>query len=41
MDKSKSIERVDGIVALIMGLDRALRHQDDESVYDTQELMVL
>ncbi len=31
-DKSKSSDKIDGIVALIMGLDRALRY-DDRSVY--------
>lgn len=34
-DKSKSIEKIDGVVAMIMGLDRALRNGDDvTSVYD-------
>jgi len=28
-DKEKSTERIDGAVALIMALDRALRHRDD------------
>jgi len=35
-DKSKSREKIDGIVALIMGLDRAMRHQGAESVYETR-----
>lgn len=35
-DKSKSTERIDGIVALIMGLDRATRHADDPSIYSTR-----
>lgn len=34
-DKEKSVEKIDGIVALIMGLDPCIRHQTDEgSVYD-------
>ncbi|MBO6270229.1 MAG: terminase large subunit [Clostridium sp.] len=33
--KKKSTEKIDGIVALIMGLDRAIRHEKQEgSVYD-------
>ena len=33
--KKKSTEKIDGIVALIMGLDRAIRHEmTDGSVYD-------
>lgn len=36
-DKAKSTEKIDGIVALIMGLDRATRHQPEpESVYETR-----
>jgi phage terminase large subunit-like protein len=31
-DKSKSTERIDGMVALIMGLDRAIRHGMDKEV---------
>lgn len=33
-DKAKSTEKIDGMVALIMGLDRATRHQPKESVYE-------
>jgi len=34
-DKAKSKEKIDGIVALIMGLDRGLRNQGEAgSVYD-------
>ena len=40
-DKSKSIERIDGIVALIMALDRALRHENTTSVYSERGLRVL
>lgn len=34
-DKSKSREKIDGMVALIMALDRALRHEDKTSRYET------
>ena len=42
-DKAKSTEKIDGAVALIMGLDRALRcgSTTSESVYDTRGLLVL
>ncbi len=40
-DKAKSTERIDGIVATIMALDRALKHQITASVYDNRELIVL
>ena len=41
-DKSKSSERIDGIVALIMGLDRATRRGDGaSSAYETKELLVI
>ena len=32
--KKKSTEKIDGIVACIMGLDRAIRHEQQGSVYD-------
>jgi phage terminase large subunit-like protein len=41
-DKEKSTERIDGAVALIMALDRALRHDGDErngSIYDERGLL--
>lgn len=39
-DKEKSVEKIDGIVALIMGLDRSIRHQTDEgSVYDERGIL--
>ena len=40
-DKSKSTEKIDGAVAMIMGLDRAIRCGNDtkESVYDTRGLL--
>ena len=41
-DKSKSTEKIDGAVAMIMGLDRAIRCGNDtsESVYDSRGLLV-
>ncbi|MGO0075802.1 terminase large subunit [Streptococcus suis] len=39
-DKEKSVEKIDGIVALIMGMDRCIRHQTDEgSVYDERGIL--
>ncbi|HEM6184144.1 TPA: terminase large subunit [Streptococcus suis] len=39
-DKEKSVEKIDGIVALLMGLDRCIRHQTDEgSVYDERGIL--
>ena len=32
--KKKSVEKIDGIVALVMGLDRCIRHEQQGSVYD-------
>jgi|CXWL01.1.fsa_nt_gi phage terminase large subunit-like protein len=42
-DKEKSIERIDGVVAVTMGLGRALRHQPERSGYedDTEGLMLV
>ena len=42
-DKEKSTEKIDGAVATIMALDRAIRcgSQSDESVYDTRDLILL
>lgn len=41
-DKEKSTERIDGAVATIMALDRAIRHQgSDESVYDSRGLLFI
>jgi phage terminase large subunit-like protein len=41
ISKEKSNERVDGAVALVMALDRALRHQETLSVYDERGILVL
>lgn len=40
-DKGRSRERIDGIVAAIMGLDRAVRHEGGASVYETRGMFVL
>lgn len=41
--KARSKEKIDGIVAAIMALDRCIRNQGQErgSVYDTRGLMVI
>ncbi|WP_165620587.1 terminase large subunit [Streptococcus equi] len=39
-DKEKSVEKIDGIVALIMGIDRCIRHQGESgSVYDDRGIL--
>jgi phage terminase large subunit-like protein len=42
-DKEKSTEKIDGAVATIMALDRALRHDGGggASVYDERGLLIL
>jgi len=40
-DKEKSTERIDGAVALIMVLDRALRNQNAESVYNSRGILII
>ena len=42
-DKQKSTEKIDGAIALIMALDRAIRcgNDDGESVYDKRGVVVL
>ena len=39
--KAKSPEKIDGIVASIMALDRCIRQEQAESVYDSRGLIVL
>jgi phage terminase large subunit-like protein len=39
-DKSKATEKIDGAVATIMALSRALVHEDHSSVYDTRSLLI-
>ena len=43
MDKAKSIEKIDGAVAMVMALDRALRNGNgtSESVYDSRGLLFI
>lgn len=38
-DKEKSLEKIDGMVALIMGLDRATRHAEADSVYTERGIL--
>ncbi len=42
-DKEKSTEKIDGAVALIMALDRAIRcgNSSDASIYDAREMLIL
>lgn len=42
-DKEKSTEKIDGVVATIMALDRAIRNQGDstDSVYDERGLLII
>jgi phage terminase large subunit-like protein len=40
-DKSKSREKIDGVVALIMALDRATRHEGEGGVFGTGEMIIL
>lgn len=40
-DKEKSTEKIDGAVALIMALDRSIRHETKDSVYDNRGILVL
>lgn len=40
-NKAKSTARIDGMVALIMALDRATRHKVSRSVYEDRGLRTL
>jgi len=40
-DKEKSTEKIDGAVALIMALDRAIRNENKSSVYDDRGILIL
>ena len=40
-DRRKTGKRIDGIVAMIMGLDRAIRHKDETSIYEERGLITL
>lgn len=39
--KEKDDQKIDGVVALIMALSRAIQHEDDESVYESRGLRSL
>ena len=41
IDKEKSTEKVDGAVALVMALDRAMKSQDVGSVYDDDRGLII
>jgi phage terminase large subunit-like protein len=43
MDKQKSTEKIDGAVAMVMALDRAIRNGNDtsESVYETRGILTI
>ena len=41
IDKEKSTEKVDGAVALVMALDRAMKNQSGASVYDSRGFLIL
>ena len=43
MDKEKSTEKIDGAVAMVMALDRAIRNGNDasESVYDSRGILTI
>jgi len=40
-DKEKSTKRIDGALALIMALDRAIQHGNTGSVYDLGGILML
>lgn len=40
-DKERSVEKIDGIVALIMGLDRCIRSVPTTSVYDERGILFI
>ena len=42
MDKARSTEKIDGAVATVMALDRAIRNEgSSESVYDSRGLLFI
>ena len=41
LDKEKSTEKIDGAVAMIMGLDRAMKNMNAGSVYDERGLLII
>ena len=41
-NKAKSTEKIDGIVATIMALDRCIRHEEEQSsVYDERGMVFI
>jgi len=40
-NKAKSREKIDGVVAGIMGLDRAMRHTKQGSIYEERGILTL
>ena len=40
-DKATSQGKIDGIVALVMAIDRAMRHQDSTSIYERRDIIIL
>jgi phage terminase large subunit-like protein len=40
-ERQKSGKRIDGVVAAIMALDRAMRHEDAVSVYEQRGAVVI
>ena len=40
-DKEKSTEKIDGAIATIMALDRAIRNKNTESIYNNRGILVL
>jgi len=40
-DKEKSTEKIDGAIATVMALDRALRNKNTESVYNERGILIL
>ena len=38
-DKKKSKEKIDGVVAAIMALDRCVRHEEQHSIYDERDMI--
>jgi phage terminase large subunit-like protein len=40
-DKEKSTEKIDGIVALVMALDRSIRNNSTESVYSERDMVLI
>jgi len=38
-DKSKSTEKIDGMVALVMAMDRAIKHGENKSIYEKRGVL--